>query len=239
LNQGALFLPFRKPLLRANFLGRPQRFRAEMQFPDGTKTVAYCANPGSLNGCLQTGSAALLWDSKNPKRKRRFTWRAIKVEGVWVGTDTHLANRLVEQALHHQLLPSLRDYELLQSERRVEAGLRMDFVLTGARGSCFLEVKSATVVENGIARFPDSITPRGLKHLRCLIQKTREGHRAVMLFVVQRNDVKYFTVSKLRYPAYAGAFQDALAAGVETLAFAVRVSPAGFGHPRLLPVLHV
>jgi sugar fermentation stimulation protein A len=107
-------MPFRKPLIRAKFLSRPQRFLAEMEFPDGTQTLAYCANPGSLSGCLQAGNAALLWDSKDPKRRRRFTWRAIKIKGVWVGTDTHLANRLVERILQHQLLSSFYGYEILK-----------------------------------------------------------------------------------------------------------------------------
>jgi sugar fermentation stimulation protein A len=233
-----VFMPFSRPQLRATFLSRPQRFLAQMVFPDGTQTLAYCANPGSFHGCLQPGSAALLWDSEDAKRKRRYTWRAIKLDGIWVGTDTHLANRLVEKALQHQLLPCLTGYEIVERELLVSAGLRMDFVLTGPEGVCFLEVKSATVAEKGVARFPDSITPRGLKHLECLTRKAEEGHRAVLLFVVQRNDVQSFTVSNVHYPAYAKAFQKALTAGVETLACAVHVSPAGFGKPRLLRVCY-
>jgi sugar fermentation stimulation protein A len=128
--------------------------------------------------------------------------------------------------------------KFLKSEWHIDAGLRMDFLLTGDRGTCFLEVKSATVVENGVARFPDSITPRGIKHLKALTQKAREGHRAVLLFLIQRSDVECFKVNDIRYPDYATAFQQALAAGVETFAVAVNVSPVGFGKPRLLPVLH-
>lgn len=231
-----LFMLFPKPQIKATFLSRPQRFLAQMAFPDGTQTLAYCANPGSLNGCLRPGSATLLWDSKDEKRKRRYTWRAIKLDGIWVGTDTHLANRLVEQVLQQQLLSCLSGYEILESEHLVQPGLRLDFLLNGKEGTCFLEVKSATVVEKGVARFPDSITPRGLKHLEGLTRKAAEGHRAVLLFVVQRGDVQSFTVSNLYHPAYAMAFQKALAAGVEIFAFAVHVSPSGFGKPKLLPV---
>lgn len=227
---------FPEPLIKATFLQRPQRFLAEIAFADGSKTHAYCANPGSFNGCLTAGSAAVLWDSADTKRKRRYTLRAVKLGRVWVGTDTHLANRLVEKALQRQLLPTLKGYSTLERERPSGKGQRIDFLLTGAEGSCFLEVKSATVVEEGVARFPDSVTPRGLKHLKRLIQHAQRGHRAVILFVVQRGDAKCFTVSGARHPAYAKTFQKALKAGVEALAFAVDVSPKGFGEPTLLPL---
>jgi sugar fermentation stimulation protein A len=146
---------------------------------------------------------------------------------------------LTEKILARQLLLSLRNYEIVERELLVRAGLRIDFLLSGPEGFCFLEVKSATIAENGVARFPDSITPRGLKHLECLTLKAVEGHRAVLLFVVQRDDVEAFKVSSHCYPSYAKAFQKALAAGVEILACVVRVSPAGFGRPRLLQMLRV
>jgi len=229
-------MPFPKPQRDAIFLGRPQRFLAKMAFRNGTETVAYCANPGSFNGCLETGSDALLWDSQDPERKRRYTWRAIKLDGVWIGTDTHLANRLVEQLLRQRLLPPLKAYEISKCEPLVRPGLRVDFLLTGPQGTCFLEVKSATVVENGLARFPDSITPRGLRHLQGLTRMAKAGHRTVLLFVVQRGDADTFAVSS-HYPAFNKAFKKALAAGVEIIACAVEVSPEGFCKPRLLPVL--
>jgi len=236
MSKDELFMAFPTPQINATFLGRPQRFLAEMAFPDGTQTVAYCANPGSLNGCLQPGSQALLWDSENPKRKRRYTLRAVQFEGGWIGTDTHLANRLVGEALLQRLIPGLDCYDKLEKERCVEAGHRVDFLLTGTEGLCFVEVKSATVVEKGVARFPDSITKRGLKHLVGLTLKAEEGHRVVLLYLVQRADVESFSVSTAHYPAYATAFKKALAAGVEAIALSVAVSNEGFGRLKLLPV---
>jgi len=236
MSNDEIFMPFPKPQLNATFLRRPQRFLAEMAFPDGTQTVAYCANPGSLNGCLQPGSPALLWDSGDPKRKRRYTLRAVELEGVWVGTDTHLANRLVGQALLQRLIASLDSYEILEREIRVEEGHRADFLLTGIEGACYVEVKSATVVEKGVARFPDSITPRGLKHLESLTRKAEEGHRVVFLYLIQRGDAESFAVSDTYYPAYATAFNKAVAAGVEVIALSVTVNTEGFGRPRILPV---
>lgn len=236
MSNDELFMAFPKPHLNAIFLKRPQRFLAEMLFSDGTQTLVYCANPGSLSGCLQPSSPSLLWDSADPKRKRRYTWRAIELNGVWVGTDTHLANRLIEKVLLQGLLPGLENYEKLEREKQVTSGQRVDFLLTGPEGLCFIEVKSATVVEEGVARFPDSITPRGLKQLEGLTLKAAEGHRVVFLYLSQRSDAESFTINTGSYPAYASAFKKAVTAGVETMALSVELSPQGFATPKLLPV---
>ena len=231
-----LFFRFPQPQSKATFLKRPQRFLAEMGLPDGSTTLAYCPNPGSLHGCLKPGSPALLWDSLDPTRKRRYTLRAVKLRGVWIGTDTHLANHLAEEALRQKLLPGLASYKTWERECSFGIGQRIDFMLMGPKGNCFLEVKSATVVHEGIARFPDSETPRGLKHLQGLTKKAKAGHRAVLLYVVQRNDATAFNVNGSHYSAYALAYKKARAAGVKMLALSVTVNNKGFCAPRLLPV---
>ena len=216
-------------------MARPQRFLADMVLADGTRTLAYCANPGSLAGCLQTGSPALLWDSRDPKRKRRYTLRAVELNGFWIGTDTNFSNLLAEEVLSQGLVPGLAHYETLERERRVEEGLRVDFVLTGPGGNCFVEVKSATVVEEGVARFPDSVTPRSVKQLRWLARKAAAGERAVLLYVVQRGDAEVFTINGKHSRAYAEAFKEAYASGVEVFAVAAGVRAKGFERPKLLP----
>lgn len=230
-----LFMLFPTPQLFTTFQSRPQRFLAEVTFPGEGEVIVYCANPGSLNGCLKTGSTALVWDSTDSKRKLRYTWRAIELEGVWIGTDTHLANRLVEKALRLKLIPGFETYDTLARECFVEVGFRVDFFLSGLQGACMVEVKSATVVEKGVARYPDSSTPRGVKQLKALTRKAAEGFRSVLIFLVQRADAKCFVVSNSHDPAYAEAFEEAVAAGVEVIALAVSVSPEGFGTPKMLP----
>ncbi len=230
-----LFMPFPQPQLEAIFLHRNQRFLAEMAFPDGAQELVYCANSGALAGCLAPGSEALLWDSENQKRKRRYTWRAVEFNGVWVGTDTHLSNRLVEEALKLKLIPGFETYDILAREQQIEDGFRVDFVLSGPHGECLLEVKSATVVENGVARYPDSVTPRGVRQLKALTRRALLGQRAALLFLVQRADANSFVVSRSYDPAYAEAFEKALEAGVEVLAMAAPVCREGFRTPRLLP----
>jgi len=235
MTSSEIFMAFPQPQLDAIFLRRPQRFLAEMTLPEGTEELVYCPNPGSMKGCLTTGKEALVWDSADLKRKRRYTWRAVEFEGLWIGTDTHLANRIVEEALRLKLVPGLETYGTLVREQLVEEGFRVDFMLSGVQGDCLVEVKSATVVEKGVARYPDSATPRGVKQLKALKQRATEGQRSILLFLVQRADAYSFVVSNSHDPAYAEAFESAVASGVEVIALAVPVSRKGFGTPRLLP----
>lgn len=235
MSTSEIFMAFPQPQFEATFLRRPQRFLAAMNLMGGSDELVYCANSGSMTNCLTSGSPALVWDSANINRKRRYTWRAVKFEGLWIGTDTHLSNRIVEEALKLKLVPGLEAYCILAREQQIEEGFRVDFILTGSQGDCLLEVKSISVVEKGVARYPDSKTPRGIKHMQALKRKALEGQRSILLFLIQRSDAQSFVVSSSYDSAYAEAFEEAIDSGVEVLALAVSVCPEGFGKPRLLP----
>ena len=235
MSTSEIFMAFPPPQHDAFFLRRPQRFLAEMHLQDGSAELVYCANPGSMTGCLSYGRKALIWDSLNFKRKRRYTWRAVEFEGIWVGTDTHLTNRIIEKALELKLVPGLDSYSTVTKEKLVEDGFRVDFILSGAQGDCLLEVKSATVVENGVARYPDSSTPRGVKQLEALTRMVAKGKRALIIFLIQREDAHSFVVSNSYDPAYAKAFEKAVSSGVEVIALSVSVCPEGFGKPKVIP----
>lgn len=235
MNADDVFLPFPQPQCDATFLRRPQRFLAEMRLTNGVNEVAYCANSGSMGGCLAPGRAALLWNSVDLTRKLRYTLRAIDLNGLWVGTDTHLSNRIVEEALRLKLIRGMEDYSVLTRERLIEEGFRVDFVLTGTTGDCLLEVKSSAAVENGVARYPDCPTPRGVKQLQALTRLSKQGKCTAILFLVQRSDAHSFVVSSSFDRAYAIAFEEAVAAGVKVLALSVAVSRLGFSTPKLLP----
>jgi sugar fermentation stimulation protein A len=229
------FYPFPKPQLKATFLARPQRFLVEARLADGSKTLVYCANPGSFKDCLKPGSPVLLWDSSDANRKRRYTLRAIKHGRHWVGTDTHLANRLVEKALLEHCLPGLEGYDILTREPRDKKGTRLDFHLAGPEVQCFLEVKSATVVSGTCARYPDSKTLRTLEQLRLLANKVKAGHRAILLFLVQRGDVDSFAFNRECDPVLTRAFDRDLSAGVEVFAIKHVVTARGLSLPFRLP----
>ena len=230
------FVPFPEPRVFATFLGRRQRFLADMALPDASTTVAHCPNTGSMRGCLYPGHPAVLWDSRNPARKLRYTWKAITAPGgTWVGVDTGVPNRLAEEAIRSGLLPALARFPKILRERPMGERSRVDLLLEGPGGRCYVEVKNVTLVENAVARFPDAVTARGLKHLEELARRVREGDRAAMVYVVQRADGRSFEPAADIDPAYAAGLRRAAAEGVEVYALATRVSPEGVQATGLLP----
>jgi sugar fermentation stimulation protein A len=206
-----------------------------MRFEDGTTTVAHCPNTGSMKGCLFPGRRAVLWDSRNPARKLRYTWKAIEGVDAWVGVDTGVPNRLAEAAIRGGLIPPLADFPQVLREKPMGERSRVDLLLEGA-GRCYVEVKNVTLVEDGAARFPDAVTARGLKHLEELAAQVRQGHRAAMVFVVQRGDGRWFEPAEDIDPAYAAGLRLALERGVEAYALGARVRPEGVEATGLLPL---
>lgn len=230
-----VFLPFPEPRRLATFQGRRQRFLADMVLDDGTPAVAHCPNTGSMRGCLYPGRRALLWDSANPSRKLRYTWKAVEGPDAWIGVDTAVPNRLAEAAIRAGRVPPLAGFAQIARERPLGAHSRVDLLLSGPE-LCYVEVKNVTLVEQGAARFPDAATARGLKHLRELAAQVRAGHRAAMLYVVQRGDGRWFEPAADIDPDYAAGLGEAMAAGVEVYALGARVSPQGVEATGLLPV---
>ena len=237
MTQPQVFIPFPEPLLPATFLGRRQRFLADMEFPDGSRTVAHCPNTGSMQGCLFPGHQALLWDSENPKRKLRYTWKSIQGDdGVWIGIDTGVPNQLAAEAVRAGVVPALAGYPEVLREKKMGEHSRVDLLLRDGDRICFVEVKNVTLVEAGTARFPDAVTTRGLKHLEELSAQVAAGHRAAMLYVVQRGDGTRFEPAADIDPAYAEGLRRAVSAGVAAYALGCEVTPEGVATKGLLPV---
>lgn len=179
----------------------------------------------------------MLRDSQSATRRRRYTWLAIKLGRHWVGTDTHLANRLVEKALLENCLPGIKGYGIMAKEPREKTGSRLDFHLSGAKGHCYLEVKSATVVSRTCARYPGSNTLRTLAQLKLLANKAKAGHRAVLLFLIQRGDVDGFYFDRAYDAVLTRALDRALAAGVEVMAVKHHVTQRGLSEPIKIPAV--
>lgn len=236
LDPPRVFLPFPEPRVIGTFVGRRRRFLADVLLEDGTATVAHCPNTGSMKGCLFPGHPVLLWDSRNPLRKLRYTWKAVDAGGFWVGIDTSLPNRLVEEAVRAEAIPGLEGFPRIVREQRCGERSRIDLLLEGPSGRCFVEVKNCTLVEEGAARFPDAVTDRGLRHLRELTAMVASGDRAAMVYVVQRSDAERFEPAREIDPAYAQGLGAAVRAGVETYAVLTRVSPEGVELAGVLPV---
>ena len=224
-------------LLQGTLLRRYKRFLADVRLPDGETVTAHCPNSGSMKGCNTPGSPVLLSRSENPRRKLAFTWEMIRIGRVWVGVNTHTTNLLAREGIEKGVVEELQGYASLRREVRFGANSRLDFLLTGATGRCYVEVKNVTLVEGGVARFPDAVTLRGQKHLDELVRARRMGHRAAMLFVVQRGDARAVAPADDIDPAYGAGLRRAVRSGVEALAYRARVTRKEIALRRRLPVL--
>lgn len=227
-------------LVAGRLLRRYRRFLADVQLDDGALVTAHTANTGRMLGCSLPGSRVWLSRSDNPRRKHAYTWELVEVdEGVLVGINTARANALVAEAVVEGRIEELRGYTSIR--REVSYGLegsRVDLLLEEAgRVPCHVEVKNVTLAEAGVAYFPDAVTARGLKHLRELSTLASRGGRAVIFFCIQRADVTELRPARSIDPAYADMLQQAVACGVEALAYAAQVGVEAISLHRALPVV--
>lgn len=234
---------FSDPLLPARLLRRYKRFLADVEFPDGEQAVAHCPNPGAMLGLARPGGEIWLSRAKNEKRKLRFTYELERVGDGLVGINTNLPNDLVHEAVTNGAIAPLAGYETIRREVRYGVNSRIDLLLeSGDRPSCYVEVKNVHLRRDDganaeAAEFPDCVTKRGAKHLDELSDMVTAGHRAVMLYCVQREDCDRFALAADIDPAYAAAFARARDRGVEAYAYACALSVDEIRVASALPVI--
>ena len=216
---------FASPLIPARFLERHKRFLALVELADGRRVWVHVPNSGALTGCAPVGGDILLTEEKRPGRKTDYTWRFTRLSGGWTCIDTLAPNRLVAEALAAGGLPGLPRPLRVRAEVTVPQGSRLDFVQDTEAGLLFLEVKSITWVEDGVALFPDGVTSRGRRHLEHLAALVRQGHQAWNVFVVQRQDARLMRPAVQVDPAYARELAAAHARGVGILVLQEKIDP--------------
>jgi sugar fermentation stimulation protein A len=221
---------FQTPLVPARLIRRYKRFLADCELDDGREVTAHVANPGSMLGLKDERQQIWLEPNDDPRKKLKWAWRLVEHPGGhFTGVDTGMANRVLKAALMAGEVTGLQGYDLVRPEVRYGTNSRIDFLLIGAaRRNAYVEVKSVTLKRQpGLAEFPDSVTARGAKHLAELAAMAGQGHRAVMLYLVQRTDCQTVTLAGDIDPAYSAAFATARTAGVEAMALGCRITPAG------------
>jgi sugar fermentation stimulation protein A len=219
---------FQTDLIPARLIRRYKRFLADCILEDGREITAHCANPGSMMGLADEGMKVWLEPNDDPKRKLNFGWRLIEHEnGHFTGVDTSVPNRALRETLEQRKIPELADYKTVRPEVKYGENSRIDFLLTqDGLPDCYVEVKSVTLSRIlGQAEFPDSVTKRGAKHLLELSNMVAQGHRAVMLYLVQRTDCASFTLASDIDPDYHAAYLAARDAGVGTLCIGTKITP--------------
>ncbi len=223
---------FDPPLVPARLLRRYKRFLADVQFEDGEAATVHCPNPGAMLGLDAPGARIWLSPARNPARKLRWTWELAEApdgqggSGL-VGINTGHPNRLAAEAIAAGSLPDLAGYPELRREVRYGKNSRIDLLLQAPeRPDCYVEVKNVHLRRQGdLAEFPDCVTARGAKHLEELGDMVEQGHRAVMLYLVQRSDCSTFAIAADIDPAYARGLERALKRGVEALCVACMITP--------------
>ncbi len=219
-------MKFDQPLIKGFLIKRYKRFLADIELPSGEIVTAHCPNSGSMKTCDQPGWEVRLSPSDNPKRKLKYTWEMVHNGKCWIGINTIFANKIAAEGIRSGMIRELQGYERLQTERKYGQNSRVDLLLSNGGKKCFVEVKNVTLVEeDGFYRFPDAVTKRGLKHLQELTEMVRQGHRAVMLFLIQRSDGTLFKPADHIDPQYGRELRNAFKVGVEILPYRAEVSP--------------
>lgn len=221
---------FQTELVPARLIRRYKRFLADCRLQDGRDVVAHCANPGSMMGLAEPGQIIWLEPNDDPRKKLKFGWRLVDQDnGHFTGVDTGIPNRVIRAALDARQIAAFAAYDTVRPEVKYGDKSRIDFLLqTDGLPDVYVEVKSVTLSRQaGLAEFPDSVTARGAKHLDELARMVGDGHRAVMLYLVQRTDCSKLSLARDIDPAYAAAYEAARAKGVETLCFGTDITPQG------------
>ena len=234
-------MKFPAPLVRGVLIRREKRFLVHVRLDDGHEVVAHTNNTGTMLGCNTPGSPVWLSPADNPNRKLKWTYELIESEGVLVGINTAVPNRLAREGVEHGTIAELQGYDSLRREVRYGENSRIDLLLERDSDTtpdrCWVEVKNVTLTRDGAALFPDAVTERGRKHLRELAARVAGGDRAVMLYVVQRADAERFAPADDIDPAYGAALREAAAAGVEAICYRADVTTGAIELVKRLPVV--
>ena len=223
-------------LIPATLLKRYKRFLADVKLKSGETTTAHCPNTGSMAGCSEPGRKVYLSVHDNPKRKYKYTWQLIDMPTSLVGVNTLVPNRLVGWSIEQSLIPELAQYKKVKREVKIGEYSRIDLLLTDGSGKrCYIEVKNCTLVNDGVAQFPDAVTARGLKHIIELENLVKAGHRSIMFYFIQRMDARVFRPADHIDPDYGRCLRQAAEKGIEILAYDVQISLQGIELNKNIP----
>jgi len=220
-------MKFEPALQQATLIKRYKRFLADVILDDGSQTTIHVANTGAMSGCAQPGDIIWYSTSNNLKRKYPFSWELTQTAaGHFICVNTIRANKLAEDAIRLGVISELLGYKQLQREVKYgNENSKIDIMLSdGDQPDAFVEVKSATLLENGQGYFPDAVTVRGQKHLRELMTIAQSGHRAVLLFAILHTGIDSVQAAQHIDPKYAQLLTQAKNAGVEVIYYKANIN---------------
>lgn len=213
-----------KNLIKGKILDRPNRFILEVEL-DSEKERVYLQNPGALSTVLSQGREILCEPASKPERKTDYNAFAVKVSDIYVTVKSTFANSLFLEAFKNKMLEGLEEYSLVKKEPQLPDHGRADFLLKENGSQIFVEVKSCTHVEDGIAKFPDRPTKRGRRHVKTLTRLSKSGEKNYLFFVIQRPDAEEFRPFKEVDPKFTDLLKESQKKGVEIRAISTKFSP--------------
>ena len=221
-----------KAITLGRFIERPNRFIAYVEI-DGRKQVVHVKNTGRCKELLIPGAVVYLEGSSDPKRKTAWDLVAVEKGERLINMDSQAPNRVFCEWV--QAGNFFADVTLIRPETKF-GDSRFDFYIEAAGKRHFIEVKGVTLEENGVVRFPDAPTQRGVKHLEELIRAQEQGYESWVCFVIQMADVKRFEPNDVTHPAFGEALRRAKRAGVHILTLECRVTPDSLEISRSVPI---
>jgi len=217
-------MEFNKTLIKGKLIKRYKRFFIDIKL-NKEVVIAHCPNTGSMMGLLEKGNEVFISKNNDPKRKLKYTLEIIKVKKNLVGVNTHFANKIAYHGLTNNLVNELKNNDIVKPEVFFNKETRFDFLIEKDKQKIFLEVKNVTLFRNKkIAEFPDSVTSRGSKHLKTLIEAIKKGYKSYLLFLVQIEKVENFKIAKDIDREYYENYLLAKKAGVKFLAYRCKIN---------------
>ena len=218
---------FKNKLISGLFKKRYKRFFVDIKINNQIIT-AHCPNTGSMYGLLKEGNKVWVSKSNNPNRKLKYTLEIIEDNKSKVGINTHSANKIVLDGLQNNLFNEFKSTSNIKPETKFGNNTRFDFLITNKKNKTFVEVKNVTLSrKKGLAEFPDAITTRGLKHINELVNAGKKNYKIFILYLIQRNDCKTFTIAKDIDPNYALALSKAVKNDLNILCYDCKFSSKG------------
>lgn len=219
-------------ILPARFLSRPNRFVARVE-AEGEELVCHVKNTGRCRELLVPGATVWLEESPNPSRKTKFDLIAVEKGERLINMDAQAPNKVFGE---WAAAGGFREGLTLLRPETTYGSSRFDFYWESSKSRGFVEVKGVTLEEDGVVRFPDAPTLRGVKHLDELVKAREAGYEAAVCFVIQMEDVRWFAPNDVTHPEFGQALRKAAAAGVEILAMDCAVTPQSLTIGKSVPI---
>jgi sugar fermentation stimulation protein A len=218
-------MEFTKKLIKGKLVKRYKRFFTDVKLSKEI-VIAHCPNTGSMMGLLNEGNEVYISKNNDPKRKLKYTLEIIKVKKNLIGVNTHFANKIAHHGLSNNLIKEIVNSDSIKPEVFFNKETRFDFLIEKNKQKIFVEVKNVTLSrESKIAEFPDSVTSRGSKHLKTLIEAIKKGYKCYLLFLVQIESVESFKIARDIDEEYYKNYLIAKKSGVNFLAYRCKITP--------------